>query len=279
MLFVVIPVFNRKQYTRDCLLSLRNQIFTAFRTVVVDDGSTDGTAEMLAKEFPEVTRLEGDGNLFWTAATNLGIRHALEQGADYVMTLNNDTIVTPEFLEQMMKWSEQKPEALLGALALDSETGKPIFGGSIINWKTDMATVLLRVLPDEAQVGLHRVSHFPGRGLLISRKVFEKIGLFDEKNFPHYYADYDFTHRATRKGFEVYCNYDAKLFTYPEASGDKENRRSRNLKNFYNHLFGIRGGGNLVNFTRFTFRNCPPIYLPSFLLMGYTRRIVGYFLK
>ena len=279
MLFIVIPVFNRKQYTKDCLLSLRQQTYSQFKTIVVDDGSTDGTAEMLAREFPEVIRLEGDGNLFWTAATNLGIRHALAQNATYVMTLNNDTLAPPDFLEQMVKWAEQKPNALLGALALDSVTKRPVFGGSIINWKTDVATKLLRVLPAEAQVGLHLVSHFPGRGLLIPRQVLDTIGLFDEKNFPHYYADYDFTHRATRRGFPVYCNYDARLYTYPEASGDKENRKARTLRNFYNHLFGIRGGGNLVNFTRFTLRNCPPLYVPSFLLMGYTRRILGYFLK
>jgi GT2 family glycosyltransferase len=279
MLFIVIPVFNRKHYTSDCLRSLRQQSYPDFRTVVVDDGSTDGTAQMLAQEFPEVVRLEGDGNLFWTAATNMGIRFALHQGAKHILTLNNDTLASPDFLAQMMKWSQQKPEALLGALALDAESRAPIFGGSIINWKTDIATVLLRVLPAEKQVGLHKVSHFPGRGLLIPRKVFEQIGLFNQKSFPHYYADYDFTHRATRKGFEVFCNYDAKLYTFPEASGDKEIRRARTLKNFYNHLFGIRGGGNLLNFTRFTLRNCPLIYLPTFLLMGYTRRIVGYFIK
>jgi GT2 family glycosyltransferase len=279
MIFIVIPVFNRKQYTKDCLLSLRTQTHQGFKAIVVDDGSTDGTGEMLAREFPEVIRLEGDGNLFWTAATNLGIRYALEQGADYVLTLNNDTIATPDFLEQMVRWAGQQPDSLLGALALDSVSRQPVFGGTVINWKTDVAKVLLRVLPAEDQVGLHEVSHFPGRGLLIPRKVLEKVGLFDEENFPHYYADYDFTHRATRKGFKVYCNYDAKLYIYPEASGDKENRKSKTLKSFYNHLFGIRGGGNLVNFTRFTLRNCPTLYVPSFLLMGYTRRIFGYFLK
>lgn len=279
MIFIVIPVFNRKHYTRDCLLSLRQQTFTKFKTIVVDDGSTDGTAEMLERQFPEVIRLEGDGNLFWTAATNMGLRFALGQGADYVMTLNNDTIASPDFIEKMLHWAQQVPDALLGALALDSVSKKPVYGGAIINWKTDVATVLLRTLPPEAQVGLHLVTHFPGRGLLIPRKVLETIGLFDEKNFPHYYADFDFTHKATRKGFRVYCNYDAKLYTYPEASGDQENRKAKSLQSFYNHLFGIRGGGNLVNFTRFTLRNCPTKYIPSFLLMGYTRRIFGYFLK
>ncbi len=70
---------------------------------------------------------------------------------------------------------------------------------------------LLDKLPKDQQKGLHKVTHFPGRGLWIPRKVFDVLGLFDEKKFPHYYADYDFTHSAVRAGFEIYCNYDARL--------------------------------------------------------------------
>jgi GT2 family glycosyltransferase len=69
MIYIVIPVFNRKHYTKDCLLSLSAQTYSVFKTIVVDDGSTDGTADMLKEEFPEVIVLKGTGNLFWTAAT------------------------------------------------------------------------------------------------------------------------------------------------------------------------------------------------------------------
>lgn len=90
MIYIVIPVFNRKHFTRECLKSLQRQTNQEFKAVVVDDGSTDGTADMLRAEFPEVDVLFGDGGLFWTASVNMGIRHALKAGADYVMTLNND---------------------------------------------------------------------------------------------------------------------------------------------------------------------------------------------
>ena len=65
-LFIVIPVHNRKHFTRDCLLSLRKQTFQNFTIIVIDDGSSDGTGEMIQKEFPEVVLLHGDGNLWWT---------------------------------------------------------------------------------------------------------------------------------------------------------------------------------------------------------------------
>lgn len=279
MLYVVIPVFNRKHFTKACLLSLREQTASSFKVIVVDDGSTDGTADMLREEFSEVIAIDGGGDLWWTAATNLGIRHALQNGATYVMTLNNDTLAPKDFIEKMLFWSSQKPTALLGAFAIDSVSRLPIYGGEIMHWSTNTTTHLLKKLPFEKQVGLHKVTHFPGRGLLISKQVFDTIGLFDEKNFPHYYADYDFSYKATRYGFEVYCNYDAKIYTYPDESGDRENRKKKSLKNYYNHLFGIRGGGNLINFTRFTLRNCPPLYVPFVLLNGYFRRFFGYLVK
>ena len=279
MIYIVIPVFNRKNFTRECLLSLQRGSNQNYKVIVVDDGSTDGTADMLREEFPEVEVLFGDGNLFWTASVNMGIKHALQAGADYVMTLNNDLEVAEDYIENTYKWMAEKPNAILGALEMDAGTREPAFGGEIVDFKLNKVRYLLQELPKEQQVGLHAVSQLPGRGLLIPRAVFEKIGLLDQERFPHYVADYDFTHTALRNGFELYVNYDAKLYTYPEESGERQNRQSKSLQNFYKHLFDIKGGGNLRDFTRFTLKNCPPPYIPYYLANGYARRIFGYMLK
>jgi GT2 family glycosyltransferase len=247
--------------------------------VIVDDGSVDGTGEMLAQEFPEVAVLRGDGNLFWTAATNMGIRYALEHGAERVMTLNNDTIASPKFVEAMLHWSEREPLALLGALNVDFNSQQPHYGGEILNWPLAASKRLLDFLPREEWKGIHKVSLYPGRGLLIPREVFEKIGLFDEVKLPHYMADYDFTLNASNHGFNVFCNYDAWLYIYPEEGGDHKIRRLKSLRGYYQHLFSIKGGGNLKNYTKLTLRNCPKKYLLPALLTGYARRIVGYWIR
>ena len=278
MLYIVIPVFNRQHYTRDCLVSLRQQTRTDFRVVVVDDGSTDGTARMLADDFPEVDVVTGTGNLFWTAGVNAGIRRALALGATRVMTLNNDVLVLPDFVAQMLACAERHPTAVLGALELDVATGQPIYGGERLDWRTNTRHDLLAELPVAERHGLHPVTYLPGRGLLIPLRVIEAIGLFDEKRLPHYLADFDYTSVARRHGFPVFCNYDARLSTYPDESGQEQTRRQRSLRGYYQHLFGIRGGGNLRNFTHFGFKNCPRPYLPYYLLNGYARRLVGYFM-
>jgi GT2 family glycosyltransferase len=279
MICIVIPVHNRKQFTKDCLHSLRNQTQRADFIIVVDDGSTDGTGEMLCNEFPEVIVLKGDGNLFWTAAINLGVRFALSLGTDYVLTLNNDTVASNDFVEQMLLSSKQKPHALLGALDIDMLTKKPYYGGEIFNWRSGASKFLLAILKKEEQTGLHEVSLFPGRGLLIPRMVFDTIGLFEEKRLPHYMADYDFTLLAKKNGFKVYCNYEARLYTYPEEAGDHKIMEKKTLKNYFDHLFSIRGGGNLRNFTVYTLRNCPPKDILIALVTGYFRRIGGFWVK
>lgn len=275
-LFVIIPVYNRKKYTHECLISIRNQTYKDIKTIVIDDGSTDGTGEMIRDEFPDVILLQGDGNLWWTKAINIGVKYALEEGAEYILTLNDDTILSENYIEKMIYWAKRKEDALLGSLAFDFKTKKPVYGGEIINWKKAKFDPLLDKLSPNELTGLRRVSHFPGRGLLIPTQVFKKMGLFDEKHFPHYVADYDFTHRAERNGFEIYCNYDATLYVHFEESGDYQLRKNKSLKNYYQHLFGKKGGGNLKIFTKFAFINCPKKYLPAFLTIGLLKRMFGY---
>ncbi|HSM23746.1 MAG TPA: glycosyltransferase family 2 protein [Anaerolineaceae bacterium] len=280
MLFIIIPVFNRLNFTLSCLESLKNQSFKNFKIIVVDDGSTDGTSEILSTNYTEVIVLKGDGNLWWTASVNLGIDYALNHGADWVMTLNNDVIADSDFLLAMYSAAKKNPNAIIGALEMDKNTGKPIYTGELIDWRRARFNEVLNTSRQQQNLsGLHAVSHLPGRGLLIPRHVIEKIGMFDSKSLPHYLADYDFTHRAYKYGFPVNINYDARLLTYPEESGDAQNRVRRNISGYFNHLFTRKGGANLSDFTVFTLRNCPRKYLFSFLLLGYARRILGYWVK
>lgn len=279
MLYVVIPVFNRLEFTRSCLLALRKQTFQDFKVILVDDGSTDGTTAAVNAEFPEVETIREDGDLWWTASVNIGIARALEHGADVVMTLNNDTLPSPDFFEKMMQAHKSRPNAVIGALELDYKTNAPVYGGHLEKWGIDKSVFLLDFLDSKERKGLHKVVTLPGRGLLIPKAVFDKIGLFDEEKFPHYMADYDFVYNAGVGGFDRLCNYDAPLHTYPDESGEVILRKSKSLKKYKDHLFGIKGGGNLKNFTRYTLKNCPPVYIPSCLAFGYTRRLVGYWIK
>jgi len=91
---VIIPVFNRRETTLKCLGLLKNNVLipnnSLINIIVVDDGSTDGTAAAIKLAFPDVKILNGDGNLWWTGAINMGVEFALSQDFDYLLTRLND---------------------------------------------------------------------------------------------------------------------------------------------------------------------------------------------
>lgn len=279
MIYIVTPVYNRKGFTKNYLEALSKQTVQDFKIIIVDDGSTDGTAQMIADEFPNIILLQEPGDLWWAEATNIGVRYAIEHGATYVMTLNDDTLPEPDYMEKMIYWSQQKPNALLGAFAINALDSTPIFGGEILDWKSGKFVDLLKKIPTENHLGLHSVNVFPGRGLLLPIEVFENIGFYDSKNFPQTVADLDFTARAFNAGYQIFCNFDAKIKIYPEESGGVTLRKKKSLKNYYLHLFGMRGGGNLKWFTIFAFKNAPAKYLLQYWVTGVTRRIGGYMLE
>jgi len=279
MIYIVTPVFNRKEFTKNYLSALQKQTDKEFKVIIVDDGSTDGTAEMIEAEFPDVILLKEKGDLWWAEATNIGVRYALEHKADYIMTLNDDTIPQEDYIENMIKWSKKKPKACLGALAIDHHTGELIYGGGLHSWKNAKTTQLLDILNENERTGLHQVNFFPGRGLLIPREIFETIGLYDSKNFPQTVADYDFTYRVINAGYTIYCNYDAKIKIFPNESAVQKIFDNKSLQNYYKHLFSLRGGGNLKFFIKVTIKNSPKKYLFQYLVRGISARLLSYWVK
>ncbi len=275
---IVIPVHNRKAHTLGCLEALERQSVQGFTVVVVDDGSSDGTAAAIAERYPRVTVLHGDGNLWWSGATNLGVEHALAQGAEYILTLNDDTLPQADFMEKMLWGAAAEPHALLGACALDLQ-GRFCYGGQRIRWWSASYVNLLDLLPPAQWHGLHAVTHFPGRGLWIPAEVFRAVGRYAAELFPQAVADEDFTHRALRAGYKIFCNYEARLVTCAGISRSELMRMQKSWANYRAYLFQRNGGGNLRYFCRYALRNCPPWWLPLFLSIGVLRRVGGYLLE
>ncbi|MEP6750123.1 MAG: glycosyltransferase, partial [Bacteroidota bacterium] len=104
MVFIVVPVFNRVALTLKCLQSVANQTYKDYKVIVIDDGSTDGTAEMVQASFPASIIIKGDGNYYWTKCVNTGILSIQNQMTekDFVLHVNNDTEFDPRYIENLL---------------------------------------------------------------------------------------------------------------------------------------------------------------------------------
>ena len=117
---IVTPVHNRKSLTLRCLRSLSHadKSGLAVHTIVVDDGSTDGTSEEILRLFPDVEIIQGDEDLWYTGGTNRGIEAALRHDPDYILAINDDTVFHESFLLRLIRCAGMHPKSVVGALLL-----------------------------------------------------------------------------------------------------------------------------------------------------------------
>ena len=117
---IVIPVYNRRDTTLNGLKSLARIDRTGLdvRTIIVDDGSTDGTGEAVRQHFPDVQVIDGDGTLHYAAGTNRGISAAMEQGSEFIVTANDDSVFHDQFLQRLVAAARSNPRAVVGAMLL-----------------------------------------------------------------------------------------------------------------------------------------------------------------
>lgn len=196
--YIIIPVHNRKVTTLDCLRRLcQNGDLACYHVVVVDDGSTDGTADAIQALYPDVTILKGDGNLWWTGAIALGMQHAYAQGAEFLMWLNDDTLPTVGAIQQLLQACRDDPKKIASAqcyAAADLQT--MTYSGKR---KTGIRHTLVPCAIDQTI----QCDTLPGNLVCIPRSVVDHIGLPPPARVPHYHGDSVYTWRAKQAGYTL----------------------------------------------------------------------------
>lgn len=213
----VTPVHNRKELTLGCLRSL----FAAdlegidLAVVIVDDGSTDDTAEAVHAEFPDVEIVRGDGNLWYTAGMNVGMSAALKRDPDFVLGMNNDSEFDAEFLRSMVETAQRTPRSVVGAVLVNWDDRKSIFQvapkwstwwGGMRHWVKQTVDTL----PAEP----FRVELIVGNCLLIPAAAIREVGLMDEKRLPQY-GDAEYTPRMRKNGWTLLIDPRARVYCKP----------------------------------------------------------------
>lgn len=211
---IVVLNWNGRDDTLACLASLSNSIGHEHELLFVDNGSEDGSEEAVRAGFPEVHVLQTGENLGFAGGNNAGIRWALERDFDYVLLLNNDTEVEPDFLDHMLaRAAENSTHGIVGASIAYFDRPERLwaYGGG----RFDVATGWVRHVQrpvDPNALRTRGTLHFyvTGCTMLLRRDMLEKVGLLDTGYF-HFCEDVDLCLRAEAAGYRCVVAPKARL--------------------------------------------------------------------
>ncbi len=255
---IILVNWNGYGLTKACLNSLSRLAYDNFSIILIDNGSEDASGQRLKSEFPEVIYLQNDQNLGFTGGNNVGITYALEHGFDYVLLLNNDTVVDPGFLTPMVSFLERNPQYGAAQPKILYEGRKDTLwnaGGGYFKW-LQMTWSIGIGQKDEGQFDLEKDTHWiTGCCFLVKQSCIREIGLLNEDYFA-YYEDVDWSFRMREKGFRLRYIPSSVIYHVAGASSiARQKSKEGNVQpivHFYrirNHLFLIRRHGNVLSFT------------------------------
>ena len=198
LVYVIVLNFNGRRWIEACIASLLNARYSNFRVALVDNGSGDGSVELVRSKFPQIQIISNDDNLGFSEGNNAGIRQALAGDADYVVLLNPDTRVEPEWLDELVAIGEGEGSVgILGAAQLEYD------GEEFNSWTRSAAREYLDELKDlKSARAWIPVEWVEGACFAVKRKVFEEIGLLDPIYFS-FYEEIDFCRRAACRGYQI----------------------------------------------------------------------------
>ncbi len=205
---IVILTRNAKNLILSCLKNLVSKSSVNFKIIVVDNGSKDKTVDEVAKNFPEVIIIENKNNYGFAKGINYGIKLAVAQGYDWILILNDDTVVKIDDIYKLIEEANEKNYLVSGPLIL-SPDNKVWSAGGIIN-KEHFSGGLIGYGRDKWGGREKGVDFISGTAMLVKSQVFQKIGYFDEDYFL-YYDDVDYCYRAKNKGIASYIIPKVKI--------------------------------------------------------------------
>lgn len=234
---IIVPVFNRLAMTRNVLANLRHQeADDALRIVVVNDGSTDGTAEFLAS-LDDIVVLTGNGNLWWGGAIDLGLRRTLETAVDqdWVVFVNNDTEIQSDFIQRLLDAARKYAPAAVGSVVRNIEPPHQLISvGPRIDANRFRVTDVGSGGQSDRVSKVVEVDALSGRGVIYPVVALKAAGGMRPRWLPHYLSDYELSLRVREKGWRLFVAADAVVYS------TKEFGSSYRPKSLHEKFFTVR---------------------------------------
>lgn len=248
--YVLVPVHDRREVTRRFVECFRAQRYPRCQLVLVDDGSTDGTTEMVRGLVPSAVVLRGTGDWWWAGSLQQGFRWLATNARspdDVILIANDDTWLPDDFVATGVGLLRGQPRMLLGAQAFDQETGLLLDAGRHVDWQR---------LTFDAARNPGELDCLSTRGLFLRVADLDGIGRLHPRLLPHYLSDYEFTIRAHRKGWRLRTDPTLRLTLDDRTTGIRA-RSAKGLGTTLREYFSKRSTMNPLAWTAFLVLACP----------------------
>ncbi|CAN5905345.1 glycosyltransferase family 2 protein [soil metagenome] len=261
--FILLLNWNGWQDTLDCLTSLTRLAYPNFETIVVDNGSENGSEEKIRAAFPDTTLLQSGANLGFAGGNNVGLKYALRQDFDFVWLLNNDTVVEPDALSRLVERTRNEPEVDMCGSTLvyhhDRDTVQAYGGGTYNQWlglTQKLGHGRLRSEPVDAASVERKLDYIEASSLLVSRRFLATVGLMKEDYFL-YYEEIDWVARAGGR-FKLGYAKDSVVY-HKEGASIGGSDHAKTQKSWTADYYSVR---NRILITRRFFpKALPTVYL------------------
>ncbi|MBI3582505.1 MAG: glycosyltransferase family 2 protein [Nitrospinae bacterium] len=249
-IYILLPVHNRREITQRFIKCLNSQTYQNFHLILIDDGSTDRTEEMVKRYIKSITVLKGKGDWWWTGSLQQGYKWIRSQHlspADLVLIINDDTEFEVEFLETAASILSGRHNTLLLAQCFSRETGELIDAGIHVDWQ---------------RLNFSKPSNPDDINCLSTRGLFLRVGdLLRLRGFhsillPHYASDYEFTMRACRNGLKLMTDSSLKLWLDENETGYHQFDEESFIV-FLKKYFSKKSAANPIIWTNFIALSCP----------------------
>lgn len=233
---VIVVNWNNAQDTIDCVNSLKKINYKNFKVFLVDNGSTDGSLEKLRPFADEnIEIIETRQNLGFSGGNNVAVEKALAEKFDFILLLNNDTTVDPDFLSELVKVAEGDPKiGIVGSKIYFYDNPKRIwYGGGKFTWFGGGRHLQYEEIDkNPEEINPKETGYMTGCSFLIKSEVVRKIGGLDERFFL-YYEDTDWSLSTKEVGYKIVYAPSSKVY-------HKVSRTASQIGNHTIHYYHIR---------------------------------------
>ena len=246
---IIVLNWNGKEDTIRCLDSLKRLTYSHYSIIVVDNGSKDGSLDQFNRMYPEIETIQNETNLGYAGGNNVGIRRALQMGVKYVLLLNNDTIVDPRLLNNLVDEMESDSSiGIAGPTVFDYSSQNSVQAtGGRVDWMRGRAR-RVRGVPFERSTDVDCVS---GSCLLARTEAVYMVGCLDEDYFAHW-EEIDWCIRFKKAGYRVVWVQSAKIWHKGGATGSRIGG-FREYQNSRNRLWFMRKQAGTTHLASFFF--------------------------